>query len=193
MNILYIHGFNSAPGSKSKYLEEAFPNANIFSPQLTNQPLYDIGVLNNFILSNKNIHVVGTSLGGFYTMCLALGHKNRDDVSFYIINPSYSPYNNFKFKVGEEFTNYKLGNKFTVNNVFVEGLDILQSELHSSFVNLPNLYFYFGNNDEVLNHDNLKDKIKSFKSPYNIFESNQDHRHEDISKIIKQIKENTVL
>lgn len=191
MNILVIHGFNSAPGSKSKDLEKAFPNANVFSPQLTNQPLYDIGILNNFILSNKNIHVVGTSLGGFYTMCLSLSHKDRDDISFYIINPSYTPYNNFKFKVGEEFINYKLGNKFKINKAFVEELDILQNELHSSFINLPNMYYYFGNKDEVLNHDILKDKITS-SPPYNIFESDQDHRHEDISGIIKQIKINSL-
>ena len=191
MNILVIHGFNSAPGSKSKDLEKSFPNANVFSPQLTNQPLYDIGMLNNFISSHKNIHVVGTSLGGFYTMCLALANKNRDDISFYIINPSYTPYINFKFKVGEEFINYKLGNKFIVNSAFVEELNILQSELHSSFVNLPNMYYYFGNKDEVLNHDPLKTKIK-LSPPYNLFESDQDHRHENISSIISQIKINSL-
>jgi predicted esterase YcpF (UPF0227 family) len=193
MNILVIHGFNSAPGSKSKDLELAFPNANIFSPQLTNNPFIDVSVLEDFIDNNRNIHVVGTSLGAFYTMYLAVIHyQHREDISYYIINPSYTPYDNFKFKVGEEFTNYKTNSKFKVNDRFVNELNLLQDIVHSLFVNYPNMYFYFGDNDEVLNHDDLKDKIKSFKSPYNIFTSNQDHRHEDISSIISQIKINSL-
>jgi hypothetical protein len=55
------------------------------------------------------------------------------------------------------------------------------------------MYFYFGKNDEVLNHEPLLNQIYSFFKPVNIFMSEQDHRHDDISTVIKHIKENMVL
>jgi predicted esterase YcpF (UPF0227 family) len=88
INILVIHGFNSGPGSKSETLKNHFPTTNIFTPQLSNKPIDDIDILQKFLDKNTNIHVVGTSLGGFYGLYLALTNQDRDDISFYIINPS---------------------------------------------------------------------------------------------------------
>jgi predicted esterase YcpF (UPF0227 family) len=191
-NILVIHGFNSGPGSKSETLKSAFPEFNVYSPQLNNKPIEDINTLQEFLDKNTNVHVVGTSLGGFYALLLALNNQQRDDISFYLINPSYTPYNSFKLKINQTFQNYKNNTISIVDGRFIEELNYLQSEIFSKFKVLSNIYFYFGNEDKIIDHSFLKKEIYKHR-PNNIFESNQDHRHEDISKIIKQIKENTVL
>jgi predicted esterase YcpF (UPF0227 family) len=193
MNILVIHGFNSGPGNKSKTLQDAFPQATIYSPQLNNKPIEDINTLQSFIENNKNIHVVGTSLGGFYTMYLAIMNNDRDDLSFYIVNPSYTPYENFASKLNQTFQNYKTNQSFTVSENFLNELDTLQFHLHELFTVYPNMYFYIGKNDIILNHKPLLNNIYSFFKPVNVFMSEQDHRHDDISEIIKQIQENSIL
>jgi predicted esterase YcpF (UPF0227 family) len=193
INVLVIHGFNSGPGSKSETLKNHFPYANVYTPQLNNKPIDDINILQEFLDKNTNVHVVGTSLGGFYGLYLALTNQGRDDISFYVINPSYTPYNNFKSKINQSFRNHKNDLISIVDEKFINELKEFQNKVHYEFKILPNVYFYFGDKDDVINHDILKSEIFKFKAPHNIFESNQDHRHEDISKIIKQIKENTVL
>jgi predicted esterase YcpF (UPF0227 family) len=193
MNILVIHGFNSGPGNKSKILQSAFPQATVYSPQLNNEPFNDLALLQKFIEEHKDIHIVGTSLGGFYTMYLAIMNNDRDDLSFYIVNPSYTPYKNFAPKLNKTFQNYKTNKSFTVSENFINELDTLQFNLHELFSISPNMYFYFGKNDEVLNHEPLLNNIYSFFKPVNVFMSEQDHRHDDISEIIKQIQENSIL
>lgn len=192
-NILVIHGFNSGPGNKSELLKQAFPNSVVFTPQLNNQPIEDLKLLQEFIDTHSDIHVVGTSLGGFYTMYLALTNSDRDDLSFYMINPSYNPYSYFKTFLNQEFTNYKTNLTIVVNNKLLDELMELETYVHKNFENKPNMYFYFGTKDDVLNHKILIKKIYSFKTPNNMFTSSQDHRHENIDNVIEQIKLNSVL
>jgi len=192
-NICTIHGFNSGPGRKSETLKNNFPGSYIYGPQLNNEPFKDIELFQDFINRNTNIHIVGTSLGGFYGLYLALTNQERDDISFYLINPSYTPYNNLKSKINQSFQNYKNNSTTTINKEFLNELKILQDKTHSSFKILPNIYFYFGKNDNVVNHDLLKSQIYKSNQPYNMFESDQGHRHEDISLIINQIRENSVI
>jgi len=192
-NIVVIHGFNSGPGGKAEVLKENFPSVPIFNPQLDNDPFNDLKLLQDFINNNSNIHVVGTSLGGFYALYLAMDNKHRDDISYYLINPSITPYDSFSLKLGQSFKNYKSGGIFHVDEEFIESLFQAQLMVHFNFEVLPNMYFYFGEQDEVINHNKLKQIIYSTCKPYNVFESDQDHRHDDISTVIKHIKENMVL
>ena len=192
-NILVIHGFNSGPGSKSELLKQAFPNSVVFTPQLNNQPIEDLKLLQEFLDTHSDIHIVGTSLGGFYTMYLALTNNDRDDLSFYMINPVFNPYSYFKTFLYQEFTNYKTKSTTVINNKLLDELMSLETYVHLVFENKPNMYFYFGTKDNVLNHKILIKKIFSFQTPNNIFTSYQDHRHENIDKIIEQIKLNSVL
>jgi predicted esterase YcpF (UPF0227 family) len=193
-NILVIHGFNSGPGEKSETLKKEFPNCNIFTPQLTNDPINDLKTLQDFIENNSNIHIVGTSLGGFYGMYLSFYNQHREDLSFYIINPCYNPFEHFYPSLNQTFNNFKTNTPFTVTLDFLNTLYGFQYELNSFLIkNLPNIYFYFGKNDKVIDFTELKEKLYSFNSPVNIFETEQDHRHENIEKIVEQIKLNSVL
>jgi len=193
-NILVIHGFNSGPGEKSETLKKEFPNCNIFTPQLTNNPVNDLKTLQDFIENNSNIHIVGTSLGGFYGMYLSFYNQHREDLSFYIINPCYKPFEHFYPDLHQIFFNFKTNVPFVVSSSFLNMLYNFQYELNLILIkNLPNVYFYFGKNDKVIDFTELKEKIYSFSSPVNIFETEQDHRHENIEKIVEQIKLNSVL
>jgi uncharacterized protein len=191
--ILYIHGFNSGPGGKTEILRREFPKQEVISPQLLNRPLEDIKILQNILDSYEDVRVVGTSLGGFYGLCLAFNNTHRDDLSFYLINPSLIPHDSFSRKLGEKFTNYKNGTEFVVNESFLEELYSLQKKLNSLFRPLPNAYFFLGTKDDVIDHTLLKDTLAYSEIPYNVFESDQDHRHEDIREVMERIKENMVL
>jgi predicted esterase YcpF (UPF0227 family) len=134
INILVIHGFNSGPGNKSETLKNHFPHANVYTPQLSNKPIDDINILQEFLDKNTNVHVVGTSLGGFYGLYLALTNQGRDDISFYIINPSYTPYDNFKPRIN--FTIHPNANQLLI--YYNKYLNLLQIhyKIHKIFNNI---------------------------------------------------------
>jgi len=193
-HILVIHGFNSGKGSKSDILEKAFPNCQIHSPQLQNDPVNDLIILQNYLNKYSDIHVVGTSLGGFYGLYLALINQHRDDLSFYLINPSYTPYDYFAGKLNQTFKNYKTNTEFVVDEYFVNQLKNFQNYIHEQMKNIVyNIYWFFGTKDTELDYQPLKNVLYSFNKPVNIFESEQDHRHEDLTQVIEQIKQNSII
>jgi len=191
-NILVIHGFNSGPGNKSIVLKNTLPYYNIYTPQLNNKPLEDLNHLQEYIDTHTNIHIVGTSLGGCYTMYLMINNQHRDDIFYYPINPSFTPYNNFKDKLNLEFKNYKNSLIFKVNDKFLKELELVQNEIHTKLDNFACVEYFIGLNDELLDHTLLLSKLKAFKGPLYIKESNQDHRHENLDSIIKSIKHNSL-
>lgn len=199
MNIIVIHGFNSGPGKKSEILKNNFPDAKIFSPQLNNDPLSDIYTIQSYINKHKDIHIVGTSLGGFYTLYLSLIKDNlqRDDLHFYSINPSIEPFDRFSPKLNQTFQNYKTKEKFTISEKFLGELKLLQDTIQEDFNPDPNMNFYFGLLDEVIDHAPTIKKLYSIaldhNTPINIFTDYQGHRYNDLSLVINSIKENMVL
>jgi hypothetical protein len=193
MNILIIHGFNSGPGDKLITLEKEFPNDTVYCPQLNNDPINDYTLLQEFINNNTNIHIIGTSLGGFYTMLLAMNNNERDDLSFYMVNPLLKAYEFFTSNLNKSFKNHKNNFSFTISEEFILSLKNIQDNLLNNFYPHPNMYFYFGSLDTSIEHHHLIDKLYSFNKPINIKIDKQDHRFNDLSLIIKQIKENETI
>jgi predicted esterase YcpF (UPF0227 family) len=192
--ILVIHGFNSGKGDKSLKLEKAFPNCKVISPQLNNTPEKDILMLNEYLKSSNNIHVVGTSLGAFYALVLAALNKDKDNISYYLINPSINPGERFESKIGKEYLNYKNNTPFTVNENFVKELKLYSQFVDENFNEVLSVSSWFiGADDKEIDHSYLIQKLLSTTKPFKLFISSQDHRHEDISQVIKQIKQNSVL
>lgn len=192
--ILYIHGFNSGPGIKSEILSKEFTNFKIISPQLKHKVDDDILLLKSIVENSDEIHIVGTSLGGFYAMILGIIFEDKEDLYVYLINPSLSPYDNLKLHLNKKFTNYKTGEDFIVTRDFIRDLQKYSGIL--SFFNkknLTNFYFFLGMKDDVVNPSPLLNILKSFDSPYNLFTDDQDHRYLDITPVIKQIKENLII
>lgn len=191
-NILVIHGFNSKPGQKSKKLKEEFPKFNIITPQLNKDPIKAVSQLKQVINSLKNeTHIVGTSLGGFYSMYLSSQFRNRDDLYYYYINPSWDPFITlFNLKVKSFLDEFNIEEK--------KHYSLKLRKIKSDIIGfgsatppiLNNSTFFFGKNDQVLDFKKLKQYIYSFNKPVDIVNTNENHRHQDIAEIISKIKHN---
>lgn len=90
INILYLHGLGSCAKSNSYFvLKDTFEsmtllNAHVYSIDIPTNPKEAIKKISDFVrIKNINI-VVGTSLGGFYTMLV-------DGVAKITINPAMHP------------------------------------------------------------------------------------------------------
>jgi len=89
--IIYIHGFGShGYGSKARAFRKFFKKENIpfIAPSLSYVPELAIQTLEELIESYDNVKLIGSSLGGYYTMYLAQKYK----LKCVLINPAMYPY-----------------------------------------------------------------------------------------------------
>jgi predicted esterase YcpF (UPF0227 family) len=187
MKILYIHGFNSGPGAKSQTLAESFPAAEVVSPQLKNSPLEDIEELQQHLNCDDEICIVGTSLGAFYAMYLAIQNSNQNNYHFYFINPPLRPADKFALEINKDYINYVTSEKFTVTQQMVTELSSMQLKIQQNFSVLNNSAFFLSADDEILSFELLIELITSDLKSYHLIQSEQNHRHENISEVITQI------
>ena len=194
--ILYIHGFNSGPGDKSVELQKQFPDCEIISPQLPYDSTEAMEILCEIFNSNlhKEVYVVATSLGAFYAMMLSTLQVLQDNITFYLINPSFTPHNTLRRFVGTTVVNYKTGESYYVNEDFVNKLEAQHKALAQSYSanTLHSCSFFLGTLDTLLDFTTLLDFVKQYKTPYRVHYSQQDHRFADISLVVRKIKENMV-
>ncbi len=185
--ILYIHGFNSGAGKKVEQLKTA--GFKVIAPQLKHlNATEDLKQLHQIVeeLINNNIdfEIVGTSLGGFYTMCLSSYVYFKGKPFLHCINPSYRPHETLKRVLGEKLINYKTGEPYELKQEF---LNSLQTEFEKMQLviekNIEKIHFYLGTQDELLDFTEIESLGK------HITYSNQNHRFEDISLIIDELKE----
>ncbi len=97
--IIYIHGFGgSGVSQKANDFKNYFTKYDFFSPSLSYIPSLAIQTLEDFIKINldKNISLIGSSLGGYYAIYLA----NKYNLKAILINPSTKPYETMKKRVG---------------------------------------------------------------------------------------------
>lgn len=194
--VIYIHGFNSGPGDKVTQLAQALPQCEIIAPQLPHDPAEAIVMLGNIIDDNlqHDLHIVGTSLGGFYTMYLTVIYEYYPNISFYLINPSLMPHTTLLTQVGRSMVNYKTGVAFILTRKHIASLQHMYENIVALYgaMSLIPTSIYLSTNDEVLDHTKVKSFVQSFKCPVRLYESDQDHRHSDISNVITHIKLNMV-
>jgi predicted esterase YcpF (UPF0227 family) len=92
--ILYIHGFGSSGhGAKAKMFREYYHNKGekFFAPSLSHIPALAIATLSEFIenfQAEEEIKLIGSSLGGYYSMVLA----EKYNLKAVLLNPSTEPY-----------------------------------------------------------------------------------------------------
>lgn len=196
--IINIHGFNSGPGQKVQELQIQFPDSiTIYAPQLSYEPEEAIEQLRSILdlYRGHQVHVVGTSLGGLYAMYLSTLYSDELFYYFYIINPSFTPYLTLTRHLGETVTNYKTQEQFTVTPKFIDKLRVIAQTMKANYTvqSVHNSSFFLATQDELLDFSETVLFIKSFKVPYRLSFHDQDHRFQDISAVIKAIKENMVL
>lgn len=195
--IINLHGFNSGPGAKAQELQKQFPDCEVIAPQLPYDPKQAIKLVRGIIDQHieNDIHIVGTSLGAFYIMYLSTFYNTRDNIYYYLINTSFEPHITLRRYEGSVISNFKTQEKFETTAEFFHSLMVLYlriKEYYDRDCICASTYF-IGTDDEVIDFTNFMDFIKSFKMPYRLQYSKQDHRFSDLTDVVKAIRYNSVL
>lgn len=90
--IIYIHGFGgSGEGVKAKIVRNHFKEEGVLTPSLSYVPYLAVSTLINLIVlfkEKEEIHLIGSSLGGYYALYLG----DYFNLKAVLINPSIHPY-----------------------------------------------------------------------------------------------------
>ncbi len=178
--IIYIHGFGSSGvGGKATLLKEHFTNK-IILPSLSYVPFLAIHTLEQLIemLLNRGekVGLVGSSLGGYYSIYLA----NKYDLKVVLINPAITPYKTLD-KIGMA-TNYFDLSSFEVTQEHMQALRTLEVEHINKEENFTVL---LQKGDELLNYE---DAIKKLPNANLKIEEGGNHSFEGIERHFDEIQ-----
>ena len=103
--LIYLHGFNSSPGSHKaqllkRYLEERGMGGQYCCPALPTLGMHAIALVEAEIARHPraSVTLVGSSLGGFYSTYLA----ERHDLRAVLINPAVRPHEDLRAYLGTQ-------------------------------------------------------------------------------------------
>jgi predicted esterase YcpF (UPF0227 family) len=185
--VISLHGFNSAPGGKADFLRTKF--SNVVAPQLPVDTAKAISTIDAIIDAHQGmkIHIVGTSLGGFYTLYLSL--KRKATVFYHLINAPLTPHLDLAQHAGQTITSFKTGEQCYVSPAFIQSLEDMSNEIQQHFdaTALPNMFLYVGTLDNVVNGEQLVQFLSGFDNPPSIHREAQDHRFGNISCVVDLI------
>ena len=123
--ILYVHGWNShAKARKAQLIEHELKHHEIFdtaSITLNNHPREAVKQLTEFISekqSRYNVHLVGSSLGGYYAVFLA----ETLNLKAVMINPAVWAYKIFENDRGN-VENLNTGEKYFIDQAWIDSLE----------------------------------------------------------------------
>ena len=123
--ILYVHGWNShANARKAQLIEHELKHHEIFdtaSITLNNHPREAVKQLTEFISekqSRYNVHLVGSSLGGYYSVFLA----ENLNLKAAMINPAVWAYKIFENDRGD-VENLNTGEKYFIDQAWIDSLE----------------------------------------------------------------------
>ena len=162
-NILYIHGIGSTGGGNTvTMLRKAFPNSNIDSPEIPTMPKEAFKFIRNIVKDNKYDFIIGTSLGGFYTMMIS-------GIPKLLINPALHASTDIETAIGRGTHNYFNKRKsgevtYTVDDVYINELKELENRYYNNWKDseyVTETRAIFGTKDELLNH------INDYKNEFN--------------------------
>ena len=98
--IIYIHGFGSSGfGGKATAFREYFKSLHVdfIAPSLSYIPELAIATLEDLIESYDDVKLMGSSLGGYYSIYLA----QKYNLQAVLINPSIFPYETLQNSIGD--------------------------------------------------------------------------------------------
>lgn len=173
-NVLFIHGFASiGQGVKSLQLKDILMNE-VLAPDLNHQPIEDVAYLSRLIETHQIRTVIGSSLGGFYALLLALKYP----VNVILINPAVqSPQTLQKYIGTVERYN---GDTFEWSQQQIDELTALSTQIQAE--NLHQLdkscvLVLLARQDEVLDYRHAELLLQGTKI---IMDEEQDHRFADL-------------
>jgi predicted esterase YcpF (UPF0227 family) len=194
--IILLHGFNSAPGKKSKQIQEFLKENNLkhkfdlIVPKLSGEPRSAIREINRIIRSNKRVkvHLIGTSLGGFYANYFRAKFK-EDFLTVHAINPSWNPSESLKLYKNKELKNLKTQEKWIFKSNYLEQCKEFEDFIKKSISIPPHkeYYIHISKHDELLNFDKMFDFMEISKVPFQKTEYETDHRFDKIKEVMKLV------
>ncbi|MDD6176350.1 MAG: YqiA/YcfP family alpha/beta fold hydrolase [Succinivibrionaceae bacterium] len=151
--ILYLHGFLSSKDAKKPkltkdFLKKNFPNVKYDCINLPADPVKGYACaeewVQKYLLKGDKVSLIGSSLGGFYAMCLASKYQLRAA----LINPCVNPWKFLSQCYGEQENPYT-GEKVVIGPEHAQGtLDIFNSvKINEDFLGL-----FIQKGDEVLDY-----------------------------------------
>jgi predicted esterase YcpF (UPF0227 family) len=192
--IILLHGFNSAPGKKSKQIQEFLKENNLkheyelIIPKMSGEPRSAIREINKIIRSNKGIkvHLIGTSLGGFYANYFRAKFK-EDFLIVHAINPSWNPSESLRLYKNKELKNLKTKEKWIFKNKYIEQLIEFEGFI-KKYISIPphkDYYIHISKHDELLNFEKMFNFMEINKVPFQKTEYETDHRFDKIKEVMK--------
>ncbi len=177
--IIYIHGFGSSGhGGKATLFREYFEDE-VIAPSLSYVPSLAIDTLEQIIemlLNNgQNVGLVGSSLGGYYSIYLA----NKYDLKAVLINPAVYPYKTLD-KVGMAM-NYYDGTSFEITEEHIKQLKSFEVEV---IENQENFITLLQTDDEVLDYTEAEEKLSGSEL---VIEEGGNHSFENIESYFRKI------
>ena len=188
--LLYIHGFNSSPSSMKaqvlkSWLAEHRPDIECLIPELHHLPQQAIFQLTELLSAYKarDVLLIGSSLGGYYSTWLIECFANRDNhpnLKAVLVNPAVYPYRLLAEWLGEN-TNMYTHDKYELTQTHLEQL----IQLDCAQLKDPNKYLLMTQTaDETLDY---REAVVKFSASPQIVQEGGCHGFSDFETMIPTI------
>ena len=194
--IILLHGFNSGPGNKAKEIEEFLSERNLkeeyqlIAPQIDFIPKRARRDINKLIRQNrrKNVHLIGTSLGGFYANYFR-AKFSEDFLAVHAINPSWEPSKSLAGNKDKVLKNFKTKEKWVFKEEYLLQLEELESfvKMNLNSPSLRNYYIHLSKSDELLEFGAMLDFLEKQNIEYIKMEYDSDHRFRNIKEVMEHV------
>ena len=181
--VIYIHGFGSSgKGGKALQFREYFESQNIpcIAPSLSYVPELAMDTLEQLIkASDEEITLIGSSLGGFYSIYLA----EKYGLKAVLINPAVDSSKTLKrvLSIGDTAKNYYDDTRFTWNENHVNML----LNYRTTEIKNGKYFLLLQTADDVLDYREALAKLPDAKS---IVEEGGTHPFEKVDRHFQEIK-----
>jgi predicted esterase YcpF (UPF0227 family) len=182
--VLYIHGFGgSGLGSKAGEFRKFFNSRSIeyLSPSLSFTPTLAIDTLTQLLeyllKKDEDIKLIGSSLGGYYSIYLS----QKYDLKTVLINPSIYPYKTLERSVSDGGINFFDCSKFEWSQTHLAMLKYFQIK---EPIKQSNFLTLLKKGDDLLDY---KEASEIFTNT--IIDEGGDHGYSDIADKFEIIKE----
>ena len=179
--IIYIHGFGSSgEGIKAKLFREYFKEKGIrfIAPSLSYIPELAIKTLEELIESydKEDVQLMGSSLGGFYSIYLA----NKYNLKAVLINPSIYPYKTLPKVLGNA-PSFHDESSFTWMQFHIDSL----KDYEVTSPQDKNFMLLTQKGDETLN---FEEAVKKLPDAYRIIEEGGSHGFDGIERHFENVE-----
>lgn len=179
--VIYIHGFGgSGEGEKAKIFREYYRSCGVdfLAPSLSYIPELAIKTLEEIIFTCKDkVHLIGSSLGGYYSLYLA----NKHNLKAVLLNPAVYPYDRLQEYIGKT-PNFFDESLFTWQ---VSHIDMLRKFDTKKLLNQDNFLLLTQKGDELLDYKEALEKYNFF---HTIIDEDGNHSFKNIESKFKTIE-----